>query len=120
MPGQEQQKPDQANDPVDFTVKNEESAPGNPPDQEEELPDMAAFIASAAAAVRNVGAQFQVGRKTFDNSKREGEILLPATAWRILSAKQGSSRDLDLGNFLRGVCLGKVRAYFSFRWKSSR
>jgi len=41
-------------EPVDFTIKNEHGSP-TPEAQEQDMTDMAAFIASATAAVRNAG-----------------------------------------------------------------
>ena len=51
----------EADGPVDFTIKNEQFC-SSPENQEKEAPDMAdmaAFLATASAAVRNVGT-FQV------------------------------------------------------------
>ena len=39
---------------MDFTIKNEHGSP-NPEGPEQDMTDMAAFIASATAAVRNAG-----------------------------------------------------------------
>ena len=53
--------------PVDFTIKNEQFC-SSPENQEKEAPDMAdmaAFLATASAAVRNVGT-FQVTFTLFD------------------------------------------------------
>ena len=66
-PGPETDQPEPDTDqPVDFTVKNEplgdSVGPDNSPisgEQEDDLTDMAMFIASAAAAVRTAGGQFQ-------------------------------------------------------------
>ena len=44
----------ESEEPVDFTIKNEHGSP-NPEAQEHDMTDMAAFIASATAAVRNAG-----------------------------------------------------------------
>lgn len=44
----------ESEEPVDFTIKNEHGSP-NPEVQEHDMTDMAAFIASATAAVRNAG-----------------------------------------------------------------
>lgn len=44
----------ESEEPVDFTIKNEQGSPA-PDAQEQDMTDMAAFIASATAAVRNAG-----------------------------------------------------------------
>ena len=44
----------ESEEPVDFTIKNEQGSP-NPEAPEPDMTDMAAFIASATAAVRNAG-----------------------------------------------------------------
>ena len=49
--------------PVDFTIKADPTCSSPEAAQDKELPDMAAFLASASAAVRNV-THFQVSRSS--------------------------------------------------------
>ena len=58
--------------PVDFTIKADPTCSSPETTQQKELPDMAAFLASASAAVRNV-THFQVsqGSQGFSISERK-------------------------------------------------
>ena len=49
--------------PVDFTIKTDPNCSSPEVAQDKELPDMAAFLASASAAVRNV-THFQVSQSS--------------------------------------------------------
>ena len=59
--------------PVDFTIKADPTCSSPETTQEKELPDMAAFLASASAAVRNV-THFQVSPSSqgFSICERDG------------------------------------------------